>query len=340
MAKTETAPKLRNERKEREEAKAQADQALIDARALAEKYNLTFNSLDTVEDIEAKIQAAKDAGVIPNGKAVDDVSNRTLGVSGHGQALSQAQRIEDIEISSEEELHKYQDAKKLIGFGGWVKNGKPSKNENGEYGFVPGAKAVIRVALMLLLAISSIALPQVASADTDGTEESVMGNRRFKITSSGHLEPVTDSTYNIGASGAEINAIYVDDITIQDDLTVTDDLTFQTSLLAGGRYAASSTIPSSSNGINPSTLPYSVLTKSIGNVAGETATLPAGRPGQLLVIHIIYAGTSGTWTVTLGHSAFVSTLLFNATGDSAALVYDETMGWIVMDTNSVTVTYK
>lgn len=129
-------------------------------------------------------------------------------------------------------------------------------------------------------------------------------------------------------------------ITITPNVVVTGTLTFNTSLLAGGRFGASSTIASSSNGINPSTLPYSLLIKAIGNVAGETATLPNGTAGQILAIRIIGCGPSGTWIVTPTSSASVSTLTFNAVGDSATLMYDATIGWIVLSSESVTVALK
>lgn len=124
-------------------------------------------------------------------------------------------------------------------------------------------------------------------------------------------------------------------------LDQTMDVTFNTTLLATGRIGASSTIASSANGINPSTLPYSVLTKSIGNVAGETATLGIGaKNGQILVIRILHAGTSGTWIVTLSQSTTISTLTFDAAGDRVTLLWDSTQGWILLSHESVTVAEK
>lgn len=120
-------------------------------------------------------------------------------------------------------------------------------------------------------------------------------------------------------------------------VTTTGDLTFQSSVLAGGRIGASSTIPSSSNGINPSTLPYSVLLKSIGNVAGETATLPNGTSGQILAIQINGCGPSGTWIVSRTKGSGWTTLTFNAKGDTAVLMYDATLGWILLSSESVTI---
>lgn len=53
-----------------------------------------------------------------------------------------------------------------------------------------------------------------AFAAVESTDESVSGNARWRITNAGHFVPVTDSSYAIGASGAEVSAIYADAITI------------------------------------------------------------------------------------------------------------------------------
>lgn len=119
--------------------------------------------------------------------------------------------------------------------------------------------------------------------------------------------------------------------------TFTGDVTFQSSLIAGGRYGASSSIPSSSNGINPSTLPYSLLLKSVGNVAGETATLPNGTSGQFLKIQVVGCGPAGTWIVSRTKGSGWTTMTFNGRGDEAFLLYDSTLGWIILSSTSVTV---
>lgn len=117
----------------------------------------------------------------------------------------------------------------------------------------------------------------------------------------------------------------------------TGNVTIQSSLLVGGRFGASSTIGSSSNGINPSTLPYSILYKRIGNaVATETATLPAGTAGQVLAIVITGCGPSGTWTVSTTSSRLWGSMVFNAKDDMAFLQYDATLGWMPLSLNSVT----
>lgn len=120
--------------------------------------------------------------------------------------------------------------------------------------------------------------------------------------------------------------------------TFTGNVVFQSNLTANGRIGASSTIASSSNGINPSTLPYSVLRKSIGNVAGETATLPNGTDGQVLTIYVDVCGTSGTWIVSRLKGTNWGTMTFNAAGDTATLLYDSTLGWIITSYTSVTIT--
>lgn len=341
MAKTDT-PTLRNERKEKEQAKAQADQALIDARALAEKYNLTYTSMDTVESLGKAIAKAKADGVIPNGEAAPEISNRSLGIV---RAAAQVKEVKDIEISSQEELSKYQESKKLIGFGGWTieKNvgGEvikvPAKDESGSYGYIPGAKGIVRIALSLMLMLMASVS---AFAGLDGTEEGVLGNERWKTTSGGDFVPVADSVYDIGASGSEVASVYADDVIISDDLTITDALTFATNLFPGGRYTESSTIASSSNGIAPSTLPYTFVGKFIGNHATpETATLQDGtKNGQELRILIFGCGPSGSWVLTPNRGAGWRSATFNAKGDMLALTWDSTQGWLIDGAESVSFT--
>lgn len=342
MATTKPAPKLVNTKKAQEEAKAQAEQALIDARAEASRYNLTFTDFDSVEDIKEKIDAARAAGIVPSGEEPPAIKDKVSTLGKKREAVK-VDEFNDVEIDTLEELHEHQESGKLHGFSGWKvekKNPKtgeieqvPAKNAEGEYCWVPGAKAIIRVAAAMLLLLTAC-LAGVAQADTDGTEESVLGNRRVKITSSGDLVPVTDSSIALGASGAEFTNLYVDAV------TSTGDLTYQGSLLVGGRYAASSTIPSSSNGINPSTIPYSLLLKSIGNHAtAETATLPNGtKNGQKLVIFVIGCGPAGSWVVTPTRGAGWTTATFNAKGDQLTLTWDSVIGWLIDGAESVTFT--
>jgi len=128
-------------------------------------------------------------------------------------------------------------------------------------------------------------------------------------------------------------------ITITPAVTITGDLKFASTLFAGGRFGASSSIPSSSNGISASQLAYSLLMKDIGNVAGETATLPNGTAGQLLVIHIHACGPSGTWILSRTLGAGWKTITFDTRGDQVALVYDATLGWMIQTATGVTIDY-
>jgi hypothetical protein len=294
---------------------------------------------------------AREKGIVPDGEAPPEMKT-AKSTLGQKKEAPKAPEFEDIEIDDPSDLDQYQKDGKLHAFGGWKETDKdgeitdrPAKDANGTYGFVAGkSKAIIRVALslMLLFAFASEAKPVLA--DTNGTEESVMGNRRWKITSSGNLEPVTDSSNNLGAVGAEVANVYVDAITAgsmtaSGALTVTGELTYQGTLLVGGRFAASSTIPSSSNGINPSTIAYSLLLKSIGNVAGETATLPNGtKNGQKLTILCIGCGPSGDWTVTPTKGAGWLSFTMNAKGDQISFTWDSVLGWLIEGAESVTFT--
>lgn len=331
MAKTDT-PTLRNERKEKEQAKAQADQALIDARALAEKYNLTYTSMDTVESLGKAIAKAKADGVIPNGEAAPEISNRSLGIV---RAAAQVKEVKDIEISSQEELSKYQESKKLIGFGGWTieKNvgGEvvkvPAKDESGSYGYIPGAKGIVRIALSLMLMLMASVS---AFAGLDGTEEGVLGNERWKTTSGGDFVPVADSVYSIGAVGAEVEALYVDEITL------TSDLTFRSTLIGTGRVNASLTLASSSTIISGTKVPYALIRKNIGAGTGGLDTvdggtrLANGTPGAFVSIIIASCGSGSYWDLTPVTKTGFTSIRFTAKGQTALLLYvDDTIGWTI-----------
>lgn len=127
-------------------------------------------------------------------------------------------------------------------------------------------------------------------------------------------------------------------VSVSSSPTFAGNVLFNTTLYANGRFGASSTIPSSSNGINPSALPYSLLLKSVGAAAGETATLPNGTSGQILAIQIVGLQTGGTWRVTPTRSSGFRSILFDTFGDTVLLQYDTTLGWIILNNGGAVVT--
>ncbi len=186
--------------------------------------------------------------------------------------------------------------------------------------------------LWLILA-AFLAIPSLAHAGVQVSEDGNQEGEAVKINLSTDL----DGTF----TGGDTYTISLESVINPTDVNATGELKFQTDLFASGRYTASSTIPSSSNGINPSTLPYSLLLKSIGNVAGETATLPNGtKNGQTLYILINGCGPSGTWIVTPTIGAGWTNLTFDTRGDNATLVWDSTQGWIISSTSGTTVLPK
>lgn len=341
-------PALRNTRKEANDAKDAAQKELIKARLLADKYNVPYTTLDTVEDINQKIAAGKADGSIKDEDQPEE-RKQTLGRP-VASAAPKEPEYEDREITSPDQLHELQESKKLHGFTGWYIEKQegdetvqlPSKNQKGEYGFVEGAKAIVRVALVLLMAfmVTMGSKAAFAAAGTDGTEESVEGNQRWKITSSGNLEPVADSTYNIGASGNEVSNVYADTVTSTTsaaaNYTATGDVKFQTNLFANGRWNAASSAASSSTLLVPANLPFVHLTKYT-NGAGSLdlvpgTTLQNGTKGQVLVLEMGYVNTNGGWKVTpTTKTGFVSFTL-SAKGAMVNLLYvDDTMGWIIQN---------
>jgi len=119
------------------------------------------------------------------------------------------------------------------------------------------------------------------------------------------------------------------------DITAGDDLIFQTSLYAVGRKGGASTASSSSTGIAPSTIPYSILYKRVGGVGGLDMTgygtvLPNGSEGQVLTLHVIGIQDTGNseWRITPATSTALDRITLDAVGDYVTLMYvDATAGW-------------
>jgi len=127
---------------------------------------------------------------------------------------------------------------------------------------------------------------------------------------------------------------------------VAGDVTFRTSLLAAGRVNAASTVASSSTQLAPSSLPYVVLRKYAGgnNSLDETdggTRLQNGTSGQVLVLILQEVDTDGSWIVTPETSLTISSLTFDAQGETTTLLYvDDTIGWIYIANYGTTISLK
>lgn len=131
--------------------------------------------------------------------------------------------------------------------------------------------------------------------------------------------------------------------------TFTGDVIFQSSLYANGRYGASSTAASSSTGLLPANMPYSVLNKLVGGAnsldATPGTTLQNGVSGQTLQLNVIGIMPGGSWKVTPlstasgGKTTTWTSMTFTAISQSCFMVYDSTIGWIAQ-ANAAIVTYQ
>jgi hypothetical protein len=243
---------------------------------------------------------------------------------------------DEVVITHPDELKKLQDDRKLAGFSGWFFDGKdadgqptrlPSKNEQGSFVFVKGAKGICKVVpVMLLVLMVAIGSAFAAVASTD---EAVHGNDRWSVQNDGDLVPGADSVYDIGASGNEVSNLYVDDV------TMTGNLAFQSTLVAEGRPGASTQVASSSTNLAPVNLPFGVLLKNIGFAPGPDGTgvgseLHDGVAGQTLSIIITSGNGGGTWVLTPDTSTGWTKLTFALKGQIATLVYvDDSIGWVI-----------
>ena len=154
-----------------------------------------------------------------------------------------------------------------------------------------------------------------------------------------HTGGASSTCLTIGA-GSVVGTTPALNIDTSANVTITNDVTFRTSLVATGRVSASTVVASSVTNLAPANLPYCLLRKGIGFVAGEATTLPNGTSGQVLSIMIIgREGGSGTWIVTPTTSGGWTSLTFDAVGGHATLLYvNDLVGWIIQATNATIVT--
>jgi len=121
------------------------------------------------------------------------------------------------------------------------------------------------------------------------------------------------------------------------------DYTFQSTLIATGRINAILVLASSSTEIAGANVPYSVIQKAIGSGGGLDETdggirLADAKDGQVLVITIVGPEGDGTLIVTPVTTTGFTTLTFDTILDTATLLYfNDTIGWVVISTTSVTV---
>lgn len=128
--------------------------------------------------------------------------------------------------------------------------------------------------------------------------------------------------------------------------STTGDLTFRTDLLAAGRVNAASSMASSSTAIGEGDLSYVVLRKYIGGNSSLDETdggthLPDGTPGQVLIIIAMDVDTDGSWIVTPDTSVTLTTITFDAAGETVTLLYvDDTIGWTLIANEAATVVFE
>ena len=75
-------------------------------------------------------------------------------------------------------------------------------------------------------------------------------------------------------------------------------------------------------------------------VATRTLTLANGEPGQIVTFYTKTTSDTGTTTITATTKTCWTSAAMDTVGDLITLMYvDDTIGWIVIGTNSITVTY-
>jgi hypothetical protein len=122
----------------------------------------------------------------------------------------------------------------------------------------------------------------------------------------------------------------------------------QVSILASGHKEGVTTNVSSESNLTSAELAFGVIYRNgLNNTVAYRTALANGTPGQMVTI-ILGAVTSGTWVITddgIAPAVFTMTktgwddITLDAALDSVTLLYvDDTIGWIIIGGNSVTVT--
>lgn len=152
------------------------------------------------------------------------------------------------------------------------------------------------------------------------------------------------------AVGVKKDGVYYGEATtldIQGGLSTFDGST--ATLFSSGYKDGVTTNVSQESHLTAAALAYGVINRTaLDNTVDYKVTLANGTPGQMVTI-MLTAVTSGTWTITddgvdgVTAAALIKTgwddIKFDAALDSVTLLYvDDTIGWIIIGQNSVTVT--
>lgn len=156
----------------------------------------------------------------------------------------------------------------------------------------------------------------------------------------GNMESI-DTDLNWSTNLDHSSSGSVGTVSVSSSPTFTGDVTFRSSIIANGRYAASTQVASSSTNLAPTNLPYGILYKNIGGGTGDSADggtkLPNGVAGQTITFIISSGGGTGggTWVITPTTKTGFTTITFNNKGQGATLLYlNDTIGWVITSTFS------
>lgn len=192
-------------------------------------------------------------------------------------------------------------------------------------------RRLFRTVFLLLIVFLFWLSTSFAASSSD---ESVLGNDRWAVNSSGNIVPIANNSYTIGASSYRPSTIY--GITG----TFSGALTYHSNLLVTGVANGGGTSMTTTDIAVP--LTYAYVKKAISGAAdgATTGTLANGYPGQVLTIFITAVYSGGTWTLTPTTAYNFTSLTFTAAKDTVTLVYlSDSQGWAYQDLEgSITVT--
>jgi len=169
---------------------------------------------------------------------------------------------------------------------------------------------------------SYAAFADMSDKATLGGQDS-SGNYSWRVDTNHNLIPGTTSQNDIGSSTH-----------MPGNITISGNMTFQTNLLVTGVSNGGATDVETGTTI----LPASYILARVF-VTTRNLTVSDGKAGQLITLVGATDSDTGTLTILADTKTGWSSIAVDAVNDLVTLLYiDDTYGWVVAGTNSVTVT--
>lgn len=143
-----------------------------------------------------------------------------------------------------------------------------------------------------------------------------------------------DFCATISNESGTVSSIKCEEIKVPNGSFVDHDTYF--SLSVGTQTDGATSMTSAQTAVSTS---YTYTRKAIANdPAFNAGTLANSTSGKFLIIYITAVASGGTWTLTPTTKTGFASIVFDAPGDSVAMLYlGDTDGWVIVGKENVTV---